>query len=258
MYLRLTKEQETMVIENIGMVKWLIKTYKTYIQSNRGILKIDDIIQEGVCGLIEAVKRFDPSYGKKFSTYAFWWIFRFIQLAIYHQSRLIRLPELIQKKLVKFSKQEFYDRNEMLKGFSEESGINLAVLLTPESLARPLRMSEKPLGDILPDKTEVKLEDKVIENIQEKTIIEALNLILNDRREIKIVLMRAGIGGYKPSTLEEIGKELRISKERVRQLLEGVKARPKIGYKGSEGIISRLAKSPIFVSRLSIPPTSSG
>jgi len=218
-----------------GNLKFVVKVAQAYQGCG---LSLIDSINEGNLGLIEAAKRFDPSKKVKFISYAVWWIRQAILRALSEQSRTIRLPLKQGGLLAKLGKvyseliQEKEGKEPTPKEIAERMGIS------EQEVRAILELSKKPLSLDVPT-----LEDEQVtlmnlianktlapdEVIIKHALVEELRELLDelDPREATILRLRYGIDGGNPMTLEEIGKRLHLSRERVRQLEKRAKERLK-------------------------------
>ena len=217
------KAREHMIKANLRLVVKIAQDY-----SNYG-LPLQDLISEGNIGLMKAVERFDPEKGGKLSTYAAWWIKQGIKRALANQSKTIRLPVHMVDKIAKLRRitavlTEAYGREPTSEEIHEETGIPLKkISLLKRAAQRPTSL-DAPVGDedsssyaeIIGDERAVNpfeaLSDKNMHN-QLDDLMEVL-----DERESKIIEARFGIAGKTPMTLEEVGREFGVTRERIRQL----------------------------------------
>jgi RNA polymerase primary sigma factor len=221
-----TKEAKgEMVKANLRLV---ISIARRYINRGLGFL---DLIQEGNIGLMKAVDRFEYQRGYKFGTYATWWVRQAITRAIADQARTIRLPvhmiEIINK-LNRTSRAlvQQMGKEPTLEEVAEKMGISsdkvqkiLKITQKPISLETPIGEEEDSrLEDFIEDKEVISPQDAAISSNMAKQIHRVLSTL--DKREEKIVRMRFGIGEKHDHTLEEVGQDFNLTRERVRQIEE--------------------------------------
>lgn len=215
--------RETMIESNLRLVVSIGKRYM-----NRG-LAFPDIIEEGNLGLIKAVEKFDYSKGFRFSTYASWWIRQYIERAIINQGSLIRLPVHVVERLNRYlAELERYGQEIGREPRPDEMALRLKVperdILDLKQLVRTTYSLDSPLHD----RTDTFLRDiirdpqgpspaEAAEGIQRHEEIRAWMRLLSDREQ-RIITLRFGLDGEEEQTLEAIGRELNLTRERVRQI----------------------------------------
>ena len=215
--------RERMINANLRLVVTIARDY-----TNLG-LPLLDLISEGNIGLTKAVERFDPAKGAKVSTYAMWWIKQSIKRALANQSKTIRLPVHLVDKLAKVRRVSLQMSDELGREptddeLGEELGIATEKVARLKSIGiRPASL-DAPIGD--DDSTEfgesVGDEDTPtpFEWLRDKNLrgeVDGLIALLN-RREKEIISQRFGLNGGKPKTLEDVGKDFGVTRERIRQL----------------------------------------
>ncbi|KLV06763.1 RNA polymerase sigma factor RpoS [Photobacterium aquae] len=221
--------RKRMIESNLRLVVKISRRY-----SNRGLALLD-LVEEGNLGLIRAVEKFDPERGFRFSTYATWWIRQTIERAIMNQTRTIRLPIHVVKELNVYLRTA---RELAQKLDHEPTAEDIATKLdkSVEDVNRMLRLnervgsvdnpiggdSEKALLDIIPDEKSGGPETSTQDDDIKVSIVHWLQELNPKQREV--LARRFGLLGYEASTLEDVGREIGLTRERVRQIqVEGLR-----------------------------------
>lgn len=219
-------EKDVLIESNLRLVIKLAQRY-----TNRG-LHLLDLIQEGNIGLIKAVERFEYERGNKFSTYASWWIKQSINRAVADQSRTVRIPVHLTELLERFTKArrslfQSLERTPFLDEIATEMNLPLAKVITtrllsilalhPVSLETPIGDDEEStVGEFLYNKDKMDLVQEMSKKEESEEVRKVLSTLTP--REEKVIRMRFGIDEEAEYTLEEVGKNFGLTRERIRQI----------------------------------------
>ncbi len=215
--------RQRMIESNLRLVVKIARRY-----SNRG-LPLLDLIEEGNLGLMHAVKKFDPERGFRFSTYATWWIRQTIERAIMNQSRIVRLPIHVIKNInscLRVARKLHQESGKIPTSAEIATGTGRSVAEVEKLLALHDRVSigssataageERGPLELLPARLDAE-PPQCAQKDELNEIVDSWVLQLNDKQRA-VVERRFGLHGYHRSTLEEIGQEIGVTRERVRQI----------------------------------------
>src|SRR5580698_2289685 len=217
------RAREQMITANLRLVVKIARDYE-------GLgLPLLDLINEGNIGLMKGVERFDPKKGAKLSTYAAWWIKQSIMAALANQSKTIRLPAHVVERLAKMRRAEVelhdtFDREPTDQELADHLGLDARRIRqyrqaakAPVSLDAPLGEDEpNRISDVVADPNAAAPFDRIVQENDAGLVRDAMAGL--SQRETAILGLRFGLDGAKPKTLEEIGAQFKLSRERIRQI----------------------------------------
>jgi RNA polymerase primary sigma factor len=215
--------RERMILSNLRLVVTIAHDY-----ANLG-LSLLDLISEGNIGLTKAVERFDPTKGAKLSTYAAWWIKQSIKRALANQSKTIRLPVHLVDKIAKVRRVSLQMSDELgREPTDEELGEEIGIASGKVGQLKSLGIRPTSLDAAIGDDDSTEFSEMIgdedaetpFELLRDKNLLNEIGGLLEvlDKREKKIIAQRFGLNGGKPKTLEDVGKDFGVTRERIRQL----------------------------------------
>jgi RNA polymerase primary sigma factor len=218
------RARKRLIEKNLRLVVSVAKRYRGYG------LPFEDLIQEGNIGLMKAVEKFDPDRGFRFSTYATWWIRQAVQRAVADKGRTIRVPVHMTEKIrkvsramselaVEFEREPTEEEVARRLGWdSQEIRLTLSAMPDATSLDQPVSSEDtaSELGDFIEDERTSDTPDTVMREMETAHLREAIERL--PERARYVLVRRYGLDDREPATLAELGDELDISRERVRQL----------------------------------------
>ena len=221
--------KKALVKTNMRLVFHICKYYR-----NRGVA-YPDLVQEGTFGLIKAVDKYDPDRGFRFSTYASWWIKQSVSRAIAEKSRIVRVPVHIHDMMVSFSRTERQliaatSRKPTAPELAEKLALPLKKVELLVKLSRDVSSTDIDVYEnrgLSAGNNEVQVKDRLVSETAAPSFLNERNSMLSElrrvmsslsEREAQIVEMRFGLADGNQMTLEEIGKQFKVTRERIRQI----------------------------------------